>query len=170
MIKSSIARIILTSRIAFENKKRKSAFLPWDKIEKVALILSRRDNVNKSLIDQFISGTGKYVEVFYLELDAKVCTYHDWNCFTRKDKTFLGLPAGSVLKGLAGRRFDLVINTCQEIEVFSVSLSNILDAPLKCGSVGRFNDVDLVIKKKGISSLMDYLNEVVRYLKMIREK
>src|SRR5688572_5096430 len=108
MLLRTIAKIILNSRIAFENKKRKSAFLPWERIEKIALIMSKKDNVNKSLIDSFISGTRKYVEVYYIELDSKTNTYHDWNCFNKKDKTLLGLPSKSVTQGLTGRKFDVV--------------------------------------------------------------
>ena len=169
MLKSALANIILSSKSAFDHKKRKSAFLSWDKIEKIALIITRRDNINKSQVDRFITDTKKYVEVFYIELDSKTATYHDWNCFTKKDKTFLGLPVKSVHQGLSGKQFDVVINTCQEIEIYSTALARILHAPLKCGSMSRFNDSDLVIKKTGINSFMDYLQEVVRYLKMIRD-
>ncbi len=169
MLKRIIANIILKSRTAFESKKRKGAFLSWDSIQKIGLIISKRDNINKSQVDQFISATKKYVEVFYIELDSKTPTYSDWNCFTKKDKTFVGLPVSAVTQGLSGKKFDIVINTCQEIELYSTALAGILQAPLKCGSTNRFNDSDLVIKKTGISTFMDYLHEVVRYLKMIRE-
>jgi hypothetical protein len=170
MLKRVIANIILKSRTAFESKKRKGAFLSWDSIQKIALVISKRDNINKSQVDQFITGTKKYVEVFYIELDSKTPTYNDWNCFTKKDRSFVGLPSGAVLQGLSGKQFDVVINTCQEIELYSTALAGILHAPLKCGSSNRFNDSDLVIKKTGINSIMDYLHEVVRYLKMIRMK
>ena len=168
MLKRALANIVLSSKSAFDHKKRKSEFLSWDKIEKVALIINKRDNINKSDVDRFINDTKKYVEVFYIELDSKTPTYHDWNCFTKKDKTFLGLPARPVHQGLRGKQFDVVINTCQEIEIYSTAIARILHAPLKCGSMNRFHDSDLVIKKTGINTFMDYLHEVVRYLKMIR--
>jgi len=168
MIKRTIANIVLKSRKAFESK-RKGAFLSWDSISKIALIISKRDNINKSQVDQFIASTKKYVEVFYIELDSKVPTYSDWICFTKKDKTFLGIPTASVIQGLRGKQFDIVINTCQEIEIYSTAISGILHAPINCGSTNQYNDTHLVIKKKGITNFMDYLHEVVRYLKMIRE-
>src|SRR6476661_3173728 len=157
MFKRAVANIILSSKSAFEPKKRKAGFHSWEKIEKIALIISKRDNINKSLVDQFISATKKYIEVFYIELDSKVPTYHDWNCFTKKDKTFFGLPVSSVHRGLDGKQFDVVINTCQEIELYSTAIARILHAPLKCGSMNRFHDSDLVIKKTGMNSFMNYL-------------
>jgi hypothetical protein len=166
----SVAKLSLRSKIRTGELLRSKDFLPWEKIRKIALIISKRDNVNKSTVDKFIDSTGKYFEVFYIELDSRTPSFHDWHCFTRKDRSILSLPKKKLSEKLSTREFDVVINSCQEIELFSTSVASTLKAPLKCGSTGKYHDVDLIIKKKGINSLIDYLNEVIRYLKMIREK
>ena len=164
----SIAELSLRSTLRDENRHRMKNFLAWDKTEKIALILSKQDNINKHRIDAFTDSLNKYTEVFYIELDSKDATYSDWHCFSKKDKSLLNLPKKGIREALKEKKFDVVINTCQEIEVFSTSLTSALSAPLKCGSTGKYNDVDLIIKKKGFEKVEDYLAEVVRYLKMIK--
>ncbi len=165
---TSIARLSLGSKITKDNLHRKKHFLPWDKVEKIALILHKNDNINKSTLDKFVDGTKKFIEVFYVDLSARQAPYSDWRCLTRKDASWLKLPGAALISELQKKKFDLVINTSADTELFATAMVSTLQAPLKCGSSKKFNDVDLIIKKTSPYHVVDYLNEVVKYLKMIR--
>jgi hypothetical protein len=164
----AIARMSLGSKINKDNLNRKRHFLPWDQIQKIALVLHKNDQVNKSAMDKLVDGTKKFVEVFYVELDSKTPSYSDWRCFYKKDASLLGLPQQAVLSELQNKNFDLVINTSNDSELFATSLVSSLKAPFKCGCSKKFNDVDLIIKKTEPYNVMNYLDEVFRYVKMIR--
>jgi len=164
----SIAKIILKSKIEDENLKRQKKFLPWEKIEKIALIVEQHDSLNKSMIDKFMDETKKYIEVFYVELTSKQPSYNDWHCFSKKDKSFWNLPKKNAESELKTKRFDAVINTCTEMNLFALSICSSLPAYLKCGENTRFNLADLIIKKTEPFNLRNYLDETVKYLKMIK--
>ena len=164
----AIAEISLKTKIAKDNSLRKKQFLPWSKIEKIALILNEKDRINKSKIDNFISKTEKFVEVFYVELNSKQVTYDDWQCFSRKDKSLLNLPKEILLRQLAARKFDVVINTANDDNLYAISIASSIHAPLRCGSSSKFDDVDLIVKKTSPDDVINYLNNVINYIKMIR--
>jgi hypothetical protein len=164
----ALGKIILKARINRNNRSRKKAFLPWDKIEKVALILSSSDQINKSAVDRFIDQSRKYTEVFYIEAGAAEPGYHDWHCLNKKDRSITGLPKKSTNDKLKSKHFDVIINTCADHGIFSDGLASALSATLKCGATNRFNDTDMIIHRNGIVKVEEYLDAVTRYLKMIR--
>jgi hypothetical protein len=163
-----IAKIILNYNVSRENKQREKKFVPWEKVEKIALILNNKDNINKSAIDRLIDETKKYIEVFYIETNSKQPTFGDWKCFSKNDKTFLGLPKKNMLDDLKRKKYDVVINTCGEQNLFSTALCASLPGYLKCHSSDNLGYADLIIKKTEPYSLLLYLDTVIKYLKMIR--
>jgi len=162
------AKIILRSKITQANAQRKKQFLPWNEIKTVALILNNVDAINKSAMDRFIDSTGKLVTVFFVDSVAKTVSYGDWNCFTKKDQNLFGLPTKKVNEEISKTKFDLAINTSVPGDLFSTALLASIEATLKCGSVKTDMAADLIIKKGDPHHVIDYLNEVVRYLKMIK--
>lgn len=162
-----LGEILLKSKIEKANSGRKRSFLPWHRIEKIALIINKEEALNKSAIDAYIERTKKHVEVFHIELSSKEPSYSDWECFASKDKSLLKMPKNKRLSALKNKEFDLVINTCEN-EFFSSALSSSLSAPLKCGAGSQFSDSDLIIKKTTKGGLLSYLDDVVTYLKMIK--
>jgi hypothetical protein len=163
-----IAEISVKSRIKRHNLIRKKRFMNWDKINKIALVLSESENVNKSLLDTFISKTGKHIEVFYVEVKSKQPTYSDWRCFYKKELNLLKLPKNSTLQELENKSFDLVINTGNDYDLISALLTSTLNAELKCGLSSRFDCNELIISKSDDSDIVKHLENVVKYLKMIR--
>ena len=163
-----LSKILLKSNIARENSRRHRKFLAWDNIEKIALIICKEDQINKSAIDKFINETKKFIEVFYVEPTSKQPSFGDWQCFCKKDKSLINLPKKTVRQELKSKRFDVVINTSDENDFFSVAIASSLNAYLKCGRNNTFNDLDLIIKKTEPFSLNNYLNDTVKYLKMIK--
>lgn len=163
-----IAEIRVKSKIKRYNLNRKKRFMNWDKVEKIALIMSDADAVNKSAVDKFIQTSGKYVEVFYVEAKSKLPTYNDWKCFYKKDLNLLKLPKNSQLVELEQKKFDLVINTSPEHDLVSTLLSSAIGADLKCGNSNKYNCNELIIEKTETYNLMSHLDNVVKYLKMIQ--
>ena len=162
------AELSVRSIIEKDNTGHKKNFLPWDKIEKIALVVSKQESLNKSQLDKFVSDTKKFVEVFYVELSSKEATYADWHCFTKKDASFLKLPKNAVMEDLKKKKFDLVINTATENDLFATAVCGALPAVFKCGSSSKYNETGLIIERTDNAKLLDYLNETLKYLKMIR--
>jgi hypothetical protein len=165
---SFIARLFLRSQIQRDNQKRQKKFLSWDKIEKIALIVNRDQEINKSAIDRFVDESKKFIEVFYIELRSKESSYGDWQCFSKRDRSFLNLPAKHVEAALMHKKFDVVINTCQTNDLFSASLTSLIPASFRCASSARFTDADIVIRRRHPDDLMSFINDTVHYLKMIK--
>ena len=164
---SFLAKMAVNAKAEKEkNHARKS--VPWDKIEKIALIINKDTTVNKSAIDKFIEDTKKYIEVFYIELRSKEPSFGDWQCFSKKDSSFLNLPTKKVEESVKGRTYDVVINACEGKNLFSASLFTTLRGSLKCAGSARFKDADLIIEKRDPENLIAFLNDTVHYLKMIK--
>ena len=85
------AKLKLNSIIDKNPTKKTKRFLSWNDISSMAIIIESNKNLNKNNLDEFIEKTGKFVEVFYVETNNKQATFGDWNCFTKKDLTFLKL-------------------------------------------------------------------------------
>lgn len=165
---SFISNFLLKSQIQKDAANRKKQFLSWDKIQKIAIIIDNQTPVNKSVIDKFCTDSKKFIEIYFVELNAKQATFGDWQCFTGKQKTLFKLPKPLILADLKKKQFDCVINTCSVQNQFSVSIQSSIEAPLKCSDNNDYNQSDLIIIKSQTSNIIDYLNDVVRYLKMIK--
>lgn len=163
-----LAELTVKSVIKRNNLDRQKKFLAWDHIEKIALLVDGGTNINKSALDKFIQKTNKHVEVYYIDLKAKEPLYNDWQCFSKKDQSFLKLPKSKSIAELSRKKFDLVINTSTEFPLFSSCLTSNLVAYVKCGTEGYFDTVDLIVKKNEPFDLINYLEDVIKYLKMIR--
>lgn len=167
---SSLARYLAKSKIINADSKRKRDFIDWNSIDKIALLIDTSAPVNKSEIDKFTESTGKYCDVYFLELNSKVPSYSDWICFTKKDKTALNLPKSHIDSTLKNRKYQLVINVCQKFDLYAALLCSQLNAPYNCGIQNLFGETDLIIEKEKDKGVTLYLKEVVRYLQMIRTK
>jgi hypothetical protein len=164
----SLAVYFTRKAVEKQTSTRKTHFLNWDKIEKIALILDNREAINKSELDKFIERSKKYVDVFFLELNSKNGSFGDWICFTKKDKSILGLPKSHVDSSLKNRNYQLVINAAEKYELFSADIVSKINSPYNCGCQNLFGETDLIIEKNQQEKLMAYLEQVVRYLQMIR--
>jgi hypothetical protein len=163
-----IAEIVVRSKVKKENSKRKKSFIVWQKVEKIAILLEEEDALNKSEIDALIVSTKKYVEVFYIELRSKQASYSDWRCFSRKNASLIGLPESEALEMMKNKSFNLVINACSERNLFAISLSSASKAQLHCASNNLYNEAEFIVKRLENQKLLNYLNNVIQYLKMIK--
>jgi hypothetical protein len=164
---SALSKWKLRSRIR-ENEKTEKAFLSWDKINSVAIIIAEDPQLNRNALDKWIKDTKKMVEVFYVETKSKAASYGDWNCFSKKDTTLLDLPRKEVETALASKKFDLVINTSEAEDFFSAALLSILKAPFKCAANAPFQDANLIVRPSVKGNLIHQLQDTLRYLQMIK--
>lgn len=163
-----IARIKLRSAVQNDSRNRRKTFLPWDKIEKIALVIEKEDAPGKNAIDKFVDDTKKFVEVFYIETGSKLPSYADWQCFSKKDRSVFNLPKSGLMSSLRKKQFDVVINTCNGANLYAAAISSAIPATLKCATGSHYNYADLIIRKTSAGNLIQYLNDTVKYLKMIR--
>jgi len=161
-----LAELMLRYRISRRESARERKFMSWERIDRIALVVNSRDRVARHAIDSFISESRKFIEVFYVEVNRRAPTYADWQCFLKKHTSFFNLPGKTVAHELEKQRFDIVINTSSDTDLFSRSVAGLLSAPFKC-STTVFREVDLVIERPDNYGLDAYLQEVVKYLKMI---
>ena len=168
MASNVIARFILGFKIKRDDLTRKKKFIAWDNVEKIALIIEKHDSLNKSVIDKLIEESKKYVEVFYIETSSKEASYGDWNCFSKKDRSILNLPKKTSLYELKSKKFDVVINTCGETNLFATALTLSIQANLKCSENRSFGLADLIIVKTQKNNIKNYLDDTFKYLRMIK--
>ena len=164
----SISKIVLKSRIKTANSLRKKNFLSWDKIDKIALILENEPNFSKHEIDTFIEQSKKYMEVYFVQTTSKQASYSDWTCFTKQDKSLFGLPKKSILLSVLGKKFDLVINTCKQDNLFATSIGNAALATLNCSTNKIYDEADIIMNRPADQKLIDYLKNMLTYLQMIK--
>ena len=160
--------MILKAKIRRDNLRRPRRLMRWENIEKMAIIIEKQESLNKSLIDKFVDDTKKHVEIFYIETREKEKSFSDWHCFSRKDRSFWNLPARRIESEFKGRKFDAVINTCSDNNLFAIALCCSLSAYLKCCQNTALGLADLIITRSESFTLKNYLDETVKYLKMIR--
>lgn len=143
-------------------------FLSWDKINSLAIIIGQDPQLNRNALDKWTGDTKKLVEIFYVETQSKLPSYGDWNCFIKKDKTFLDLPKKEVENALLNKKYDLVINTSDSDDLYSAALLNLLSAPFKCAASENFQDANLIVRPSVKGNLIHQLQDTLRYLQMIR--
>lgn len=165
---SVIAKSLVKSKAEKVSRERSKKFLPWEKIEKIALIINQEDNINKSLVDKFIEDTKKYVEVYYVEINSREASFGDWQCLSKQDRSFLRLPSKKTETSVRSRKYDVVINACGEKDLYSAFLFSSLNASLKCASSPLLADADLVVSSRESGNLIQFLTDTVHYLKMIK--
>lgn len=162
-----IARRILRSKVRKNDQKHQKKFLPWEQIEKIALIIGAESIVNKSEVDKLLDDSRKYVEVFFIEPKSKAPSYGDWQCFLKKDTNFLKLPNHEVEEQIKGKHFDVVINACPGNNLFAAAIASSLSASFKCAGSRGIHDADLIIQTTDTKNPAALLKDTFHYIKMI---
>jgi len=143
-------------------------FLPWDKIKTIALLVDSKHANNKNELDKFIYESDKVVDVYYLDLHVKESVVKNYISIVKSDKSFFGLPNAKAMAKIHNRKYDLLINAAFGELTYAGVLSNTIKATCKSGFKSKRNELDLLIARTENQKLMNYLGEVVGYLKMIK--
>jgi hypothetical protein len=162
-----IARLIMMAGLRKERPAEKK-FLSWDKIRTMALIIGSGEKVNKSQIDKFVDTSGKHVDVYYVELASAKPSFGDWRCLLRSHRNFLRLPVKRVQEDLRSKKYDAVLNACDGTYLFPAAVAALIPAPLKCAVSDLLGYANLEVSRKKSQDLPEYLEEVKKYLMMIR--
>jgi len=148
--------------------RRKRQFVPWDQVQQVALIIENQSGFNKSVLDKFIIDTGKRFDVLFIDTNNKESVIKDYITFCKSDKNLLNLPSSKGLEKIAKRKADVIIICVdKELEYAAVLAAN-YEARCYCGYSPVKANLDIIIERKTGTALPQYLEEVLRYLKMIR--
>lgn len=162
-----IAEIILKESLKKIQLTKTKSYLNWDKIDKIALIVNNQDLSDKTAFDKYINNMGKKIEVFYIELISQEITSSEWQCLSKRDVNFLGLLKKNKRELFDSKKYDVIINTSDDNILFSNSLASALKSTMSVSVSNRYNNFDLVIKKQKPFNLINYIEDVIRYLKMI---
>lgn len=165
----SIARWLLRSKLSQVSPDTPKDFLSWAQINSIGLIISKDSALNRNALDKWISDTKKFVEVFYIETSAKVPSFGDWYCFTKKDKSLFELPKKSIEQELHDKKYDLVINTASAKDLFAAAVLIAIKAPYKCAASPELQDANLIVSPSVEGNLIHQLQDTMRYLQMIRK-
>lgn len=165
----SIGKILVKSKLKKTELSRNKGFLPWDKVNKLAILIEKDAEFSKFELDEFIDKCKKMVDIYYLETSNKIATFSDWNCLTKNHKSLFGLPIKSVEQNILTKKYDLIINTCKSENLYAISLAISAQATMHCGFENNFNEPDFVVLKSGNQKLIGYLTNLMNYLKMLRE-
>lgn len=162
-----LKELIITARLKGNEASGKN-FSPWDKTKTIALVLDSKSSLNKSMIDKFVHETNKVVDVYYLDIDVKESAIKNFMAFTKTEKDFFGLPNGKAKLKIASKKYDVLINAAFAELDYAAIISKLIKATCKCGYQSRSNELDLIVSRKSNQPADKYLEEVVNYLKMIR--
>lgn len=162
-----LKELILSARLKRSEVGERN-FLPWDKTKTMALVIDPKTSLSKNVIDKFIHDTNKVVDVYYLDIDVKESAVKNFITFTKAEKSFFGLPNGKARAKIASKKYDVLINASFAELDYSAIISNLIKATCKCGYQNRANELDLTVSRKNNQPMDKYLEELVNYLKMIR--
>jgi hypothetical protein len=162
-----LKELILVSRLKHTEAGGRN-FLPWHKTKTVALVIDSKTSHSKNLIDKFIYEADKVVDVYYLDIYSKESAIKNFITFTRQEKNIFGLPNRKASDKVPNKRYDLLVNASFAELDYSSVLTNLIKATCKCGFQSRLSELDLIVSRKPGQSFENYLDELVNYLKMIR--
>lgn len=143
-------------------------FLNWHEAKHLVFILEKEADFSRHEFDQFLTQLDKHAEVLYIEPGSKSPSFSDWTCYTKKDVNLLALPKKHILQNLHQHKCDLVINTVRVNEVYSAALAGSINSTCVCSASDHLTHGDLHIKRREDQPLIDYIRQVIHYLKMIR--
>ena len=157
----------------------------WEQIKTIGLIFTVADSERWNLIHRFIAaqesrgkevyliGFQKYkYEINYIFSHTRTTICHEKEDFNR-----MGLPKEGVIDGFISRHYDLIIDTTEQPDFFGKYVTAMADANLKVGYTnsesekdeGVMDMYDLAIQGNGPMDFKDYIEQIVKYLTMIKK-
>lgn len=97
-------------------------------------------------------------------------------CREKDDLNFWGIPKDEVVERFTSKHFDALIDTTDQPNFFGQYMALRSNADLKITYTDEVEETlndnifDMMIKGEGALDLRDYLNQVVRYLKMVKKE
>ena len=156
----------------------------WDDIKNIGMIFTVGDNNQWNLIHRFITAQQSQGKEVYLigfqankyEIDYIFSHTHTTICHEKEDFTRLGLPKEGVASAFLDHRYDLVIDATVQPNFFGKYITALSRANLKVGfnnlsldNQGEMDMYDMTIQGNGPIDFKEYIEQIVKYLKMIKK-
>ncbi|MCR4827945.1 MAG: hypothetical protein K5864_00605 [Bacteroidales bacterium] len=166
-------------------KQRDKRIENWENIKTIGMIFTVGDAQRWNLIQRFITAQEKEKKEVYLigfqeqgyEIDyifshTKTTIVHE-----KEDLNFFRLPKEGVVDTFVDHHYDLLIDTTEQPNFFGKYMTVHSDADLKVGyhnldadyDEGNMEMYDLAIQGHGVVEFKDYIEQIVRYLRMIQK-
>ena len=157
----------------------------WENIKTIGLVFTVGDSNQWNLIHRFITAQesrGKTVHLIGF-LRSNVTVDYIFShpgtiiCHEKTDLTKLGLPKDGVVDAFMERHYDLVIDSTEHPDFFGKYISAMANADLKVGYKNTEQDCldddiamyDLSIQGNGPMDFKDYIEQIVKYLTMVKK-
>ena len=154
----------------------------WNDIKSVGLIFVVGDAVQWNILNRFISTQtkqGKSISIIGLHpkdfVIDYIFTYTETTlCREKEDLNFWELPKKGVIDNFTNRHYDLLIDA-SNVSFFDKYVTASSNADLKVGYRNMEQDnetlemYDITIQGNGDINIKDYLEQVVKYLTMIKK-
>lgn len=155
----------------------------WENIKTIGLVFLVGDNSQWSLIQRFITAQenrGKAVHIIgYLPTGTTVDYIFSHPstviCHEKTEFTKLGLPKEGVIDSFTGRHYDLIIDSTPGNCFFGKYITACSNADLKVGYSNIESDeittdlYDMTIQGSGEADFKNYIEQIVKYLSMVKK-
>lgn len=167
-----------------KNTARDKCIINWNDIKSIGLIFIVGTSEQWNIINRFISVLAKQgKQVYLIGLHPKgfnidyIFTHTDTAiCKEKEDFNLLGMPKPGLIEPFISRHFDLVIDATVQPCFFGKLVSAASSAPLKVAysssettDEGIMDIYDLIIKGSEAINFKDYIEQIVKYLSMIKK-
>ncbi|MCR4817304.1 MAG: hypothetical protein K5842_09030 [Bacteroidales bacterium] len=157
----------------------------WNDIKTIGLIFTVGDAEHWNLIHRFVTAQeshGKEVHLIGFQADKYEINYifsHTRTiiCHEKEDFNYFGIPKEGVVEGFTSEHFDLVIDTTVQPDFFGKYVTALSNANLKVGyshtdsdkNEGSMEMYDMAIQSQEPLDLKNYIEQIVKYLMMVKK-
>lgn len=165
-------------------KHRSKCIANWDDIKTIGLVFTVGHEEHWNNINRFISFVKKLgKQIYIIGFHPKdfqinyIFTYTETTiCHEKDDFNFFGMPKAGLVENFIDRHFDLLIDATEQPDYFGKYITAGSDADLRVGysdtetpDEGSMEMYDLTIQGNETLNFNDYIDQIVKYLTMIRK-
>lgn len=163
---------------------REKCIANWDDIKTIGLIFVIGNEEQWNLINRFITSVkkqGKQIHIIGFhpkdyQIDYIFTHTETTICHEKEDFNFFGLPKAGLAENFTDRHFDLLIDATEQPCLFGKIISASSNTDLRVGYTnidnpdeGNMDMYDLTIQGNDKLDFNDYIEQIVKYLTMIKK-
>lgn len=165
-------------------RPRSKSIANWDDIKTIGLVFTVGEEEQWDSINQFISTVkklGKQIHIIgfhpkNLQINYIFTHTETTICHEKDDFNFLGMPKTGLVENFIDKHFDLLIDATVQPNFFGKYISADTNADLRVAYTnsqtpdeGSMEMYDLTIQGNKTLNFNVYINQIVKYLTMIRK-
>lgn len=164
----------------FKQLKREPESVSFEEASNIGIIYDATDERNSETVKNYMktiraSFRKDIVAMGFVnkkKLHASQYAQFGLDYFSQKDLNFKMIPVNPVVKNFINKKFDILINICQQKSLPLAYVTAMSKARFK---VGAFNNstpegLDMMVKVEGEPSLKIILEEIEHFLRIIKKK